>query len=909
MKQHGIKPRGAERKSNMPDWKPEIRRRLANLKLEPTREAAIVEELAQDLADCYAELIASGATEVKAYQQTLAELSGSELLAQELRRGERPSNQEPIVLGINRRTNMIANLWQDLRFGARMLLKQPGFTLIAVLTLALGIGANTAIFSIVNAVLLRPFPYKEPEHLVILRERVSVGSGFSPSYPNFVDWRAQNTVFDAMASLRANESFNFAGAGEPERLQGRIVSAEFFSTLGIRPMLGRDFLAEEDRPGATPAAILSYGFWRRRFGEDPSVIGKQLTLNNQSFTVVGVTPSNFQFGADADVTAPIGLQAERFRLRGRDPGVDVVARLKPGVSRHQAETELNMIAARLEQQYPETNKRRRALVTPLHESFVGDVRQPLLILLGSVGLVLLIVCANVANLLLVRASTRRKELAVRVALGASRATIIRQLLTESVLLAALGAALGTLLAFWGANLIAAQLPDGIPRLDEANVDARVLVFTLTVSLLTGLLFGLAPALQASRPNLTDGLKEGERGSSGRRQRLRNVLVVGEVALTLTLLVGAGLLIQSFLRVLQVDPGFKAQNLLTMQLSVNNPDGQQVANFFEPLQRKVRSLPGVKSVAVSDGLPLDEANYPAFIIEGRPATEKKPSGLRYSVSPDYFQTMGIELLKGRVFTAQDTRDSPLVIVIDEVLARRYFPNEDPLGKRLKHGPTSPSLEIVGVVRQVEHYSLDGKESVQPQFYTNFNQTSLQALPNIVRHIHLLTRAEVEPLSLATAVRAQVAALNKDQAVFNVRTMGQILAQSVAARRFSMLLLTVFAVAALALASLGIYGLMSYAVAQRTREIGVRMALGAQSGNVLRLVIGQGMKLALAGVALGLVASVALTRTIKNLLFGVSATDPATFAAIALLLTLVALLACWIPARRATKVDPMIALKSE
>src|SRR6266540_2367788 len=871
MKQHGIKPRGAERKSNMPDWKPEIRRRLANLKLEPTREAAIVEELAQDLADCYAELIASGATEVKAYQQTLAELSGSELLAQELRRGERPSNQEPIVLGINRRTNMIANLWQDLRFGARMLLKQPGFTLIAVLTLALGIGANTAIFSIVNAVLLRPFPYKEPEHLVILRERVSVGSGFSPSYPNFVDWRAQNTVFDAMASLRANESFNFAGAGEPERLQGRIVSAEFFSTLGIRPMLGRDFLAEEDRPGATPAAILSYGFWRRRFGEDPSVIGKQLTLNNQSFTVVGVTPSNFQFGADADVTAPIGLQAERFRLRGRDPGVDVVARLKPGVSRHQAETELNMI--------------------------------------GSVGLVLLIVCANVANLLLVRASTRRKELAVRVALGASRATIIRQLLTESVLLAALGAALGTLLAFWGANLIAAQLPDGIPRLDEANVDARVLVFTLAVSLLTGLLFGLAPALQASRPNLTDGLKEGERGSSGRRQRLRNVLVVGEVALTLTLLVGAGLLIQSFLRVLQVDPGFKAQNLLTMQLSVNNPDGQQVANFFEQLQRKVRSLPGVKSVAVSDGLPLDEANYPAFIIEGRPATEKKPSGLRYSVSPDYFQTMGIELLKGRVFTAQDTRDSPLVIVIDEVLARRYFPNEDPLGKRLKHGPTSPSLEIVGVVRQVEHYSLDGKESVQPQFYTNFNQTSLQALPNIVRHIHLLTRAEVEPLSLATAVRAQVAALNKDQAVFNVRTMGQILAQSVAARRFSMLLLTVFAVAALALASLGIYGLMSYAVAQRTREIGVRMALGAQSGNVLRLVIGQGMKLALAGVALGLVASVALTRTIKNLLFGVSATDPTTFAAIALLLTLVALLACWIPARRATKVDPMIALKSE
>jgi putative ABC transport system permease protein len=894
----------------MPDWKPEIRRRLDNLKLEPTREAEIVEELAQLLADCYAESLSSGATEAEACQRTLAELNGSEILGRELRRVEWPSNLEPIVPGINRRTNMIAALWQDLRFGARMLLKQPGFTLIAVLTLALGIGANTALFSIVNAVLLRPFPYKEPERLVILRERVSAGGGFSPSYPNFVDWRAQNTVFDSMAPVRTNESFNFTGAGEPERLRGRIVSAEFLSTLGIGPMLGRDFLAEEDRPGATPAAILSYGFWRRRFGEDPSVIGKQLTLNNQSFTIVGVTPPNFQFETEADVTVPIGLQAERFSLRGRDPGVDVVARLKPNVSQQQAATELNMIAARLEQQYPESNKGRRVVITPLHENFVGTARQPLLILLGSVGMVLLIACANVANLLLVRSSARRKEMAVRVALGAGRRAIIRQLLTENVLLAALGAALGILLAILGTSFIAGHLPDGVPRLHEARVDAPVLGFTLVVSLLTGLLFGLAPALQASRPNLTDGLKEGDRGSSGRRQRLRSVFVVGEVALTLTLLVGAGLLIQSFRRVLQVDPGFKAQNLLTMQVSVNNPDGQQVANFFEQLQQNVRSLPGVKSVAVSNGLPLDEANYPGFIIEDRPLSDGKGSGLRYTVSPDYFQTLGIDLIKGRVFTAEDTRDSQRVTVINEVLAQRYFQNEDPLGKRLKQSlPNSPSYEIVGVVRRVEHYNLDGQKSVQPQFYTNFNQTPLQTLPNGVRRINLLVRTDAEPLSLASAVRAQVAALNKDQAVFNVRTMEQIVAQSVAARRFSMLLLTVFAVVALALTSLGIYGLMSYAVAQRTREIGVRMALGAQSGAVLRLVIGQGMKLALVGVTLGLVASLALTRTMKNLLFGVSAIDPSTFAAIALLLTLVALLACWIPARRATKVDPMIALRSE
>jgi putative ABC transport system permease protein len=810
-----------------------------------------------------------------------------------------------------RGVNLIEQVWRDIRYGARSLRKRPAFTLTAIATLALGIGANTAIFSIVNAVLLRPFPYQAPERLVILRERVSntpPGGGFSPSYPNFVDWRAQNTVCSSMAAVRAKESFNFTGAGEPERLQGRLVSAEFFSTLGIKPLVGRDFLAEEDGPSATPAAILNYGFWQRRFGADPNVIGQQIMLNNQSYTVVGITPANLQFGAEADVTVPIGLQAQRFRARGADPGVDVVARLKPNVSEQQADTELNLIAARLEQQYPESNKGRRVVITPLHESFVGDARQPLLILLSAVGLVLLIACANVANLLLVRASARQKEMAVRVALGASRATLIRQLLTESVLLAALGAALGILLAFWGTSFIAAQLPDGIPRLQEAQVDAPVLVFTLAVSLLTGLLFGLVPALQASRPNLTEGLKEGERGSSGPRQRLRSALVVGEVALTLMLLVGAGLLIKSFRRVLAVDPGFKTKNLLTMQVSVNNPDGQQVANFFEQLQQNVRNLPGVKSVAVSNGLPFEMANYPAFIIEGRPIPHNKGSGLRYTVSPDYFQTMGIELITGRLFTAEDTRDSSRVIVINEVLARRYFPNEDPLGKRLKQSPNSPSLEIVGVVRDVEHYNLDGQKS-DPQFYTNFNQIDLQGLPSNVRRISLLVRTEVEPLSLAAAVRGQVAALNKDQAVFNVRTMEQSVAQSIAPRRFSMLLLTVFAVAALALASFGIYGLMSYAVAQRTREIGVRMALGAQVSDVLKLVIGQGMKLALAGVAIGLIAAFGLTKLMSSLLFGVKPTDVPTFICTALLLAITALVASYVPARRAMKVDPLVALRCE
>jgi len=799
-------------------------------------------------------------------------------------------------------------VWQDLRYSARMLLKHRAFTIIAVLTLSLGIGANTSIFTIVNAVLLRPFPYRAPEELVIVGEGVPRGS---VSYPNFADWRDDRKVFEAASAVRSNESYNFAGAGEPERLQGRLVSAGFLTLLGVTPVVGRDFVSEDDRPGATPAVILSYGFWNRRFGDDQSIIGKPITLNNQSYTVVGVTPQDFQFGMPADVTVPIGLSAERFKTRGADPGISVVARLKPNTSQQQVETELNVVYVRLEQQYPESNTGRRAVLTPLHETFVGDARQPLLILLGAVGLVLLIACANVANLLLVRASTRKREISVRVALGANRRRIVRQLLTESLMLALIGAVLGILFAYWGTSFITSQLPDGIPRLAEANVDLRVLGFTLAVSIITGLLFGLAPALQASRLNLTDALKEGDRGSAGGRQRLRSVLVVGEVALTLTLLVGAGLLIQSFRRVLQVDPGFKAQNLLTMQVSVNNPDGNQVVGFFNQLQENVRRLPGVKSVAISNGLPLGSANHPTFFIQGRPLPEKgKESGaVRYTVSPDYFQALGIELLKGRSFTAQDTPTTPLVMVIDEALAA-HFQDEDPIGKRISQSTSgTPSYEIVGVVRHVEQYNLDGQALRTPQFYLNFNQIPADRWPGIVRRINVLTRTDVEPTSLSGAVRGQIAALNKDQAVFNVRTMEEIVSQSVAPRRFSMLLLTAFAAVALVLASIGIYGTLSYTVAQRTREIGLRMTLGAQTGNVLRLVIAQGMRLALVGVVIGLVAALVLTRTMKTLLFGVSATDPVIFVAFSVLLALVALLACWLPARRATKVNPLEALRYE
>src|SRR5437773_2636617 len=591
----------------------------------------------------------------------------------------------------------------DLKFAFRQLLKNPGFTAVAVLTLALGIGANTAVFSVINATLLRTYAYENPERLIIIQERNADGGLQDASYLNCADWRSQRTSFESMAAQREGESFNFSGSGEPERLQGQIVSSNFFQTLGIRPFRGRNFVAEDDRPGAVPVTILSYGFWQRRFGAEESVLGKPITLNNQSFTVIGVTPADFQFRTVADVFLPIGLSAERFRLRGRDPGVGVVARLKPAVSIVQAESELNAIAARLEQEYPETNTGKRVRVESLHESFVGGTRLSLLTLLGAVGLVLFIACANVANLLLVRGAARQREMALRAALGAGRWRIVRQLFAESVLLAALGGVLGVLLAHWGTNLITSYLPDGVPRLREADIDSTVFGFTLGLSLLAGVVFGMAPAWQASRANLTQTLQEGGRGSTGSRQRLRSALVVSEIALTLAVLVGAGLLIQSFWRLQQVDSGFDARNVLIMQISVKAGPGEgaRIADFFEQLQQKVHSLPGVKSVAVSDGLPiLRDANWSPFNIEGRPPPEpgNQTWAIRYTVSPEYFQTLGIQSLKGRGFTVQDTLNSPPVAIIDETFARQHFQNEDPVGLILAL-PDGPGMEIVGVVRHV------------------------------------------------------------------------------------------------------------------------------------------------------------------------------------------------------------------
>ena len=843
--------------------------------------------------------IKQGLTPEEARRAALVELGGVEQVAESVREV--------------RQGRLLEDLWQDARYAVRSLRKHPGFTVIAVFTLALGIGANTAIFSVINAVLLRPLPYADADRLVVLTETLSERP-IGVSYPNFVDWRNQSTTFENVAAVRHRESFNVTGAGDSERLQGRLVSANFLATLGVKPILGRDFSAEDDRPGAAPVVMISHALWQRRFGADEKIVGQQLTLNREGFTVIGVTPANFEYGLDADLTVPIGLQTERYSARGRDPGIEAIARVKQGVSTEAANAELNTIAARLEQQYPESNNGRRVRVDSLREAIVGDIRPTLLTLLGAVGLVLLIACANVANLLLARSARRQKEIAIRTALGAGRLRILRQLFTESVMLALSAGIIGLILAVVGTGLLSSYLPEGIPRLREISTDAFVLLFTLGASLLTGLLFGVAPALQTSNPALTETLKEGERNSSPGHNRTGKILVVTEVALTLVLLIGAGLLVKSFWRLMQVDPGFNPENLLAMQISVNagTDGGPRVAGFLDQLQQRVKQLPGVQSVAISNGLPFEGANWPAFIIEGQapPEPGREPNGILYITGAGYLETMGITLLRGRAFSSQDTPNTTPVVLIDEVFARQYFPNEDPLGKRLKQaGANTPSREIVGIVRHVEHSNLEGLNAASGEVYTPFSQIPVETLPRYVRRVNFLVRTTVEPLSLAQSVRGQIAALDKDQPVFNVRTMEQALARSVAARRFSMILLSVFAALALVLAAVGIYGVISYSVAQRTREVGIRMALGAQTTDVLKLVVRDGLKLVVIGVAVGLLGAFMLTRLMSTLLFGVTPTDVVTYAAVAFVLIGVALAACYIPARRATKVDPLVALRFE
>ncbi|MDT7603527.1 MAG: hypothetical protein QOF61_1524 [Acidobacteriota bacterium] len=810
----------------------------------------------------------------------------------------------------------MSTLWQDVRYGLRMLRRSPGFTLIAILALALGIGANTAIFSVVNAMLLRPLPFADPDRVVTVWETnpnlsakyLRTHNEASPA--NFNDWRTQNTVFASIGAFRWN-TFNLTGTDNPEQLLGNRATASLFQTLGVKPLLGRTFTDAEDADGAPRVVVLSYGLWQRRFGADPNVINKQINLDTESHTIIGVMPPEFEFpNASVELWVPLALDAQDAARRGAHY-LYTRARLKPGVTLAQAQSEMSAIAARLREQYPDTNANRDIRLIPTQEDTSESVKPALLVLFGAVGFVLLIACANVANLSLARSTARQKELAIRAALGASRVRMIRQMLTESVLLSVTGGVCGILLAMWGLDLLLASVPREYALYfhgwNQINLDGWVLGFTILVSVATGLLFGIVPALQATKTDLNESLKEGGRGSATHvRRHFRNGLVVAEVALALVLLVGAGLLMKSFVRLLDVQPGFDPHNVVTMSLGL--PEAryskpEQWADFYKQLLERLRAQPGVESASVINYLPMGgSGGTTTLIFEGRPVPPKGeyPEANFRLASPDYFKTLRIPVLKGRVFNDQDTKGKPLVAIINETFARLYYPNEDPVGKRMLDPDGTNPTEIVGVVSDVKHFGLDD----EPEAYVYMAHAQVPD-PGMT----IAVRSSVAPASMAATVRRETQSLDKDLPIFDIKTLEQRLNESSSQRRLTVFLLGIFATVALLLAAVGIYGVMAYSVSQRTHEIGIRMALGAQMGDVVRLVLRQGMVLALFGVGIGIAASLALTKLIKAMLFHVSASDPVTFALVAFTLAAVALVACYIPARRATKVDPMIALRYE
>ncbi|HEV2836363.1 MAG TPA: ABC transporter permease [Pyrinomonadaceae bacterium] len=804
---------------------------------------------------------------------------------------------------------------KDVRYGIRSLLKRPGLTAVALITLALGIGVNTAIFSAVDSVLLRPLPLKDPERLVAIWEHTpSLGIVQNQMAPaNFFDLRNQNQVFEGVGAS-GDLSMSLTDQGEPESLEGQLVTANVFSLLGVQPALGRTFAPEEDQIGREHVAVLSHTLWQRRFNSDPGIINRNITLNSESFTVVGVMPPGFFFPIrEAEVWTPWAMEPEQASGRG-DHYLRVVARLKPRVTIEGANADTESLATRLATDYPRTNEGLGILVRSFHQDYVGDLRRPMLILFGAVGLVLLIACANVANLMLAHATTRRREIAIRMALGAGRWAIARQLLTESLLLAIAGGLLGILGAIWSVEALSKLLPESLSKLQAISVDNRVFLFTFAVTLLTAIVFGAVPALHVARANPGDTLGETSRdlagGISGRY--MRRVLVVAEVALAVVLLAGAGLLIRSFHRLRQVDLGFKTDNLLTMRAVLPMPKylkPEARRAFYDELLRRVDEIPGVESAGMISFLPLSTSGMKfSFSVEGRtmPNDMNLPFALYRAVTPDYFRATGIPLQRGRFFDTHDTVDSQPVVVVNRRLAEQFWPGEDPTGKRLKVGPPdspNPWATIVGVVGDVRQNGFYGEQMCE------MYAPSAQERRSWLAPRDLVVRTNRDAGSLAGAVRQAVWAVDKDQPVSNVRTMDQVFATAMSRERFQTLLLSLFATLALVLACVGLYGVISYAVAQRTHEIGVRMALGAQPGDVLKLVLRQGMLLTFAGLLLGIVGGLAATRVMVDMLFGVTATDALTFLSVGGLLVLVAFLACYVPARRATKVDPLIALRYE
>ncbi len=797
---------------------------------------------------------------------------------------------------------------------------------MAVIALALGIGANTAIFSVVNGVLLQPLPYHQPDRLMRLSETSPDFGTMAVACPNFVDWKDQSRGFLGLAAFRW-EDYDVTGGGQPEHLSGKMVSADFFRVLGINPVLGRDFDPRADRLGASPVVLIGGGLWSRRFGSNPAVLGSPLTLNGRSYTIAGVVPADFQLEGKADVYTLLE-QWDDILARSREmhPGMYVVGRLKPGVTQTQAQSEMTAIAARLAEAYPKANSKHGVKVVPLTRVIVGNVRPTLLVLLGAVGFVLLIACANVANLLLARFARRQKEIAIRSAIGAGRGRVVRQLLTESVVLALAGGLGGLAIARWGTQAVLAAVPGGLPRMENIGVDGWVLAFTLGVSLLTGIVFGLAPALQVSVTDLHETLKEGSRGSSAGHRRLRNLLVVSEVAAALVLLAGAGLMLRTIWSLGGVDPGFNPDHVLTFSLGLspaNTSSSDRILQTFEQTVDRIQSVPGVKSAAVSSLIPLsgNDTEIP-FYVNGRPRPTFQGDmswALLYATGPGYLKAMGIPLLRGRYLESQDMHRGSHVAVIDDVMARTVFPREDPLGKSLviadmsgALGPeASVPMEIVGIVGHVSHWGLDSDATarVRSEVYLPLSQIPDMFMKGMASSSAFVVRTGADPLATLPAVRGALLEAGNDQPVYGVRTMDQIVSASIADRRFSMLLLGIFAGLALLLAAAGIYGVISYTVAQRTREIGIRMVLGAGQADVLQVVVTQGMLPVLAGLAIGLAASFGLTRLMAGMLYGVNAGDPVTFIGVALVLAAVALVATLVPALRATRVAPMVALRYE
>ena len=899
----------------MPDWRREVRARVGRGEL----PIDVVEELSQHLADRYDELRAGGMTEEEARRLTLDELAGEEALVRHVR-SARPAPPEPVPVGASRGGSWWGSLAMDLRFGARLLRRSPAFTAVAVLTLALGIGANTAIFSVVNAVLLRPLGYTEPERLFMVYQRADdpEAQRMRVSPLDFIDFRERTRAFSGLAA-HAGRGFTLTGEGEPELVITQMATAELFDVLGVEPMLGRAFVPEENTAGRNRVLILGHGLWQRRYGGDPRVVGSPVTVDGKPFVVVGVMPPGFAYPTDRyQMWTPLVLQG----AGPEDPPVtrsshylQVVGRLAPGATAEQAEREISSLSAALARQYPESNEGVTSTLVPLEREIVGEVRTPLLVLLGAVGLLLLIACANVTSLMLARASVRRREVAIRTALGASRGRVVRQLLTENLLVFVLGGAVGLLAARLALGALLALAPADIPRLADTSVDGGVLLFTLALSLVTTLVFGLAPAVQLSGGGVPDWLRVG-RGTAGREsQRLRSALVVGELALSLVLLASAGLAIRSFARVLAVDPGFSPDGVASFSVVLppaRYPEAEGLRSFQRQLLDALAAQGPVEAVGANSHLPLGGNDIEnSFTVDGFTGGEEDGpvAGVR-GVGGDYFRAMRIPVRRGRALGPGDGAGAAPAVVVNEAFARRYLAGADPLGRRLKLGTAEsadPWRTVVGVSVDVAH--LDLVSEARPEVYLPYAQLDDAFLSNWARGFHVVVRGRADPAVLFGAARAELSRLDPALPMNDVRTMAERVGESTAARRFQMLLLGLFAAVALLLATVGIFGVMSFFVTQRTREIGIRMALGAGRSEVMRLVVGRGAVLAAIGIGVGIAGALWVTRWMRSLLFGVPAHDPVTFAAVVLLLAATALLASWLPARRATRVDPMVALRAE